>query len=91
MQISSSSRCARWHDRYPDELEPRSRLATLFAMQQRWEEALVEVRAAVDMAPNVPSSYMRLGEVLVRLQRWNEALEAYEVAVQLEPMNVEAR
>ena len=60
-------------------------------MQQRWDEALVEVRAAVEMAPDIGSSYVRLGDVLVRLQRWNEALEAYETAVQLEPTNVEAR
>src|SRR5438270_12132326 len=61
----------------------------LFA-QQKWQEALDELRAAIAMNPYNSSWYFNIGLVLDELSRFDEALEAYQKALRIEPDDIEA-
>jgi len=61
----------------------------LFA-QQKWQEALDELRAAISMNPYNSSWYFNIGLTLDELGRFDEALEAYTKALRIEPDDIEA-
>ena len=61
----------------------------LFA-QQKWQEALDELRAAIAMNPYNSSWYFNIGLTLDELGRYDEALEAYTKALRIEPDDIEA-
>src|SRR6266850_441428 len=61
----------------------------LFA-QQKWQEALDELRAAIAMNPYNSSWYFNIGLTLDELGRFDEALEANTKALRIEPDDIEA-
>jgi Tfp pilus assembly protein PilF len=56
-------------------------LARIFEAEQKWEEAIVERRAAVNANPDDATLLTDLGQTLLRAGRLNEASEALENAM----------
>jgi len=54
---------------------------------QRWEEALVEARRAIDLDPSDPNGYEAMSALQVNLGRAEEGLENIEKAIRLDPLS----
>lgn len=51
----------------------------------RFDEAIADYRAVLDVAPNDPAGWNNLGNATAGLGRWDEAVGYYGRAVQLAP------
>lgn len=51
---------------------------------RRWEQAARLLGQLIDIYPDAPQSYRRLGDAYFRLERWEEAETAYQSAVRLD-------
>lgn len=60
-------------------------LGRALAGQQRWEEAAVVYRDAVQLAPDKVQHYLRLARVLVQMGEADQAISVLEHAAELEP------
>ncbi len=69
-----------WND-----AEQRVERAEELFNQQKWEDALKELRAATEVNPYNPSWHFNIGLTLDELQRYPEAIEAYQQAIELDP------
>src|SRR3954452_12365003 len=58
--------------------------------QQKWQEALELLRAAVAINPYNPAWQFNIGLTLDEMERYAEAIEAYEQALELQPDDVES-
>ncbi len=56
----------------------------------RWEEALSELRRAIEINPHNGAWYFNLGLTLDMMDRYDEALTAYQQAVTLDPQDIES-
>jgi len=71
-----------------DDKASRSRsLATAVSLhlEGKAEEALRELRKAVERGESKPAMYSAMGHILYELQRYQEAVEAYSKLVEVEP------
>ncbi|HEY1685874.1 MAG TPA: tetratricopeptide repeat protein [Tepidisphaeraceae bacterium] len=73
-----------WH-----EAEDRIEKARAFFEQQRWHEALAELRAAIDQDPYNANWLFNVGLTLDELQRFDEAVEAYRRSLEIEPCDIQ--
>ncbi len=55
----------------------------------RWEEAICELRRAIEINPTIGAWYFNLGITLDMMERHDEALAAYRKALSLEPEDLE--
>lgn len=74
-----------WH-----EAEDRIEKARFFFEQQRWHEALDELRAAIAQDPYNANWLFNVGLTLDELSRYEEAIEAYRRSLEIEPGDVQA-
>jgi tetratricopeptide (TPR) repeat protein len=74
-----------WH-----EAEDRIEKARFFFEQQRWHEALAELRAAIDQDPYNANWLFNVGLTLDELQRFDEAVDAYRRSLEIEPDDIQA-
>lgn len=65
-------------------------LARSYARQQRWEEAAVEARLAIDKAQNNPEARLVYAEILFNQEKVAEATQAYASYLQLRPADADA-
>ncbi len=52
---------------------------------ERYEEAIVAYRKAIETNPNFSEPYLKLAEILVKLERWKEAAPIYRKIIELIP------
>ena len=69
----------------------RTEQAIQFAMQSRWDDAITANKAIIQLFPEEPDAYNRLGKALSETGKMKEAREAYQKTLQLEPTNSIAR
>src|SRR4051812_21975604 len=74
-----------WYD-----AEQRVERAQELFEQQKWEEALELLRAAVAINPYNSAWQFNIGLTLDEMERYGEAIEAYEQALVLQPDDLEA-
>jgi tetratricopeptide (TPR) repeat protein len=67
------------------EAEQRVERAQQLSESARWEEALAEIDAALEINPNNAVWHAHRGCILDELDRWEDAVEAYGTALNLEP------
>jgi Flp pilus assembly protein TadD len=64
--------------------------ATILAAQSRWEEAIAELRTAVDLRPRFGENLSHLGLALVGSGRYSDAVAVYRRLTELQPENSRA-
>lgn len=69
----------------------RTEQAIQFAMQSRWDDAITANKAIIQLFPQEPDAYNRLGKALSETGKMKEAREAYQKTLELEPTNSIAR
>jgi tetratricopeptide (TPR) repeat protein len=69
--------------------EQRVEKAQELFSQQKWLEALEELRAAVAINPYNSAWHFNMGLTLDEMGRFEEAVEAYEQAVRIAPEDIE--
>ncbi len=74
-----------WYD-----AEQRVEKAQELFSQQKWPEALAELRAAVAINPFNGAWHFNIGLTLDELDRFDEAIDAYRESLEIEPDDVEA-
>lgn len=57
------------------------------AKKKKYEEAIVEYNAALELNPEQPGIQARAGDTYKKLEKYEEALAAYEKAIELDPAN----
>ncbi len=72
------------------EAEQRVERAHELYERGRWEEALSELRRAIEINPHNGAWYFNLGLTLDMMDRYDEALKAFQQAVQLDPHDIES-
>jgi tetratricopeptide (TPR) repeat protein len=65
--------------------------AIKLAMQNNWQEAVEVNRQMIELAPDEPDAWNRLGKALSELERYREAQEAYQEALNRDANNSIAR
>jgi len=70
--------------------EARKSRANVLLTLKRFEEALVEIDAALALAPNEPDAHFFRGNILRELKRFSEAISAYDHALSLHPAHADA-
>jgi tetratricopeptide (TPR) repeat protein len=73
-----------WYD-----AEQRVERAKELFDQQKWPEALEELRAAVSINPYNGGWFFNIGLTLDELERFDEAIDAYEQALEIDPDDVD--
>ena len=68
-----------------DDAERRVERAQELFEQQRWSEALEELRAATDINPFNAAWHFNIGLTLDEMERFDEAIEAYKRALEIDP------
>jgi Flp pilus assembly protein TadD len=74
----------------PRNVSARHNLGTVYLYQQRFAEAVVELRKVVEESPGYGRSYTNLGVALLSSGRAEEAVEVLETAVELLPGDFES-
>ncbi len=69
----------------------RTNEAIALAMQGRWEEAVEVNRGILEVSPDDPDAYNRLGKALVQLGKYADARDSYGRALEIDPNNGIAR
>ena len=69
----------------------RTNEAIALAMQGRWEEAVEVNRSILEVFPDDPDAYNRLGKALVQLGKYADARDSYGRALEIDPNNGIAR
>lgn len=69
----------------------RTNEAIALAMQGRWEEAVEVNRSILEVSPDDPDAYNRLGKALVQLGKYADARDSYGRALEIDPNNGIAR
>jgi tetratricopeptide (TPR) repeat protein len=72
------------------EAEQRVERAHEYYERGRWEEALSELRRAIEINPNISAWYFNLGLTLDMMERFDEALVAYCRALEIDPLDIES-
>ncbi|HTV48735.1 MAG TPA: tetratricopeptide repeat protein [Phycisphaerae bacterium] len=72
------------------EAEQRVERAHEYYERGRWEEALSELRQAIEINPNISAWYFNLGLTLDMMERFEEALTAYRRALEIDPLDIES-
>lgn len=70
------------------EAEYRAERANELLEAHRWDEALRELCAAVDINPNNAVWQLNLGKLLDDMKRYDEAVKAFRCAADIEPHNI---
>lgn len=65
--------------------------AVKLAMQNNWQEAVEINRQLIELAPDEPDAWNRLGKALSELEQYREAHEAYSQALSRDPNNAIAQ
>lgn len=73
-----------------DDAERRVERAQELFEQQRWSEALEELRAATDINPYNAAWHFNIGLTLDEMQRFDEAIEAYRRSLEIDPNHLPA-
>jgi O-antigen biosynthesis protein len=60
-------------------------LGDALAKLERYEEAIVAYRKAIETNPNFSEPYLKLAEILVKLERWQESAPIYRKIIELIP------
>lgn len=68
-----------------DDAERRVERAQELFEQQRWSEALEELRAATDINPYNAAWHFNIGLTLDEMERFDEAIEAYRRTLEIDP------
>lgn len=71
------------------EAEQRVQRAHELYEKGRWEEALAELRAALEINPNNSAWHFNLGLTLDMMERFEEAVAAYDKALEIDPQDLE--
>src|SRR5271170_2357113 len=56
----------------------------------RWEEALSELRRAIEINPNISAWFFNLGLTLDMMERYDDALGAYRRPLDIDPLDIES-
>jgi Tfp pilus assembly protein PilF len=75
----------------PELVEVRNNLGTLLAQQGKFDEAVVQFRAAVQRNPEFDTARANLGLALAKLGRIDEALQEFRAILLRNPQHVLAR
>ena len=65
-------------------------LGFIYGQCQRWDEALLHLRTALDLKPDLSMAHSNLGQVLMNLGLAEEGMEHLEKAVDLDSENLQA-
>ncbi|HKJ25808.1 MAG TPA: tetratricopeptide repeat protein [Myxococcota bacterium] len=82
---------SRWVASDPAQPNARYVLGTVLARQGRMPEALEQLRAAVELAPELAAAHYNLGVLLAEQGRHHEAAEAFREALRHDPDDPAAR
>lgn len=77
-----SSYGGRFSHFYPDAL---TRRAQLYALAFRYDEALADMDAAIELDPTNPELYVLRGQITLYLYEWDRVLADYNRAIELDP------
>ena len=64
--------------------------AQLYALAFRFDDAIVDMNAAIDIMPDNPRLYVQRGQIVMLLYEWDRVLENYDRALALDPDYVDA-
>jgi protein O-mannosyl-transferase len=76
-----------WEDaalKSPNRPGPHNGLGLAFANVGRFDEAIEELKRAIEISPYYGGPYLNLGVVYYRLGRYEEAIQAYQKAISLD-------
>src|SRR4028119_2474515 len=73
-----------------DDAERRVERAQELFEQQRWQEALEHLRAAIAINPYNGSWLFNVGLTLDEMQRYDEAIEAYREAIEIDANDLQS-
>lgn len=71
--------------KYPRHVRPRNNLADILIKRGRSSEAVEQLRAGLEIAPNNVDARYNLGTILSNLGRYDEAIREYKAASDLAP------
>jgi tetratricopeptide (TPR) repeat protein len=77
-----------WEDvvmKSPEEFRPHLNLGSIYAEQNRFDEAISEIKTALQLRPDYSDAYNSLGVAYSKQNLLDEAISAYKTAVQLRP------
>jgi tetratricopeptide (TPR) repeat protein len=81
--------CRHRVEQYPGYWTSRLNLGAILAEQGKFEEAVVHLRAGVELEPQSVDLQLNLGAVLVRMEELPEAMACFQEALRLSPGNPE--
>src|ERR1700744_611703 len=68
-------------DREPKNFAARQLLALVYFQEERDQEALSQIEAALAIQPNAAEALATKGSILIRLQRLDDALASFDRAI----------
>ena len=68
-----------------DSFRSHEALGLLYADEKNYDQAILEIRKAIDLKANVPGLYLILGKLLLESDREQEAAETFKEAADLFP------
>jgi len=71
----------------PKEALVHLRQGTALVSQQRWDEAIVHLRKAIELDPKSTSAHLNLGLALSNKGQFDESIASYRRVLELEPTN----
>ena len=60
-----------------------------YLANEQWEEAKVQLKAAISIDPNNAEAYLLLADIYIREEQYGDAIECYEKVIELEADNPE--
>jgi tetratricopeptide (TPR) repeat protein len=71
-------------------IHPLTRRSQLYALAFRFDEAVADMDAAIELDPDNPTLYIERGQRLLLLYEWDRALADYNRAIELDPNYADA-
>jgi tetratricopeptide (TPR) repeat protein len=78
----------------PDDLDARQNLSAIYILQERYDEAIDQLKKVIESNPDddttLENANFNLGVAYLRQKKYKESLSAFESAIQIEPWDMAA-